>query len=120
MKRAIFWAFLFVVLVLMAAQAIDSNRAELTRQFAFQISLPFVGLFQAQRPMTVASYFAVCILMGAFAVMLLSLGAVIKSGGQARRALRELEECQGELARLRGRSGSETSYHSSVVVESEK
>ena len=120
MKRAILWAFFFVVLVLLATQAIDSNRAELTRQFAFQLSLPFVGTFEATHSLAVAAYFAICILLGAVAVMVLSLGAVIKAASLARQARRELEECQQELSRLRGRAGSDMSYQPSLSAGDEK
>jgi hypothetical protein len=110
MKRAIVWAFLFVVLVLLAAQAIDSNRAELTRSFAFQIAFPLVGAYQTTAELTVAAYFVICVLLGAGLTALLSLAAVIKAELTARRLQRELRICQDELDRLRGPAHDDDVY----------
>ncbi|MDP8221984.1 MAG: LapA family protein [Candidatus Lernaella stagnicola] len=111
MKRVVIWAFLFVVLVLLVAQAIESNRDELTRTFPFKFQVPFTDtMFQTAAQLSVASYFAICFVGGGFLVMLLSLVAVIKSNRIAKRSRRELEDANDELERLRGPAEDDEVY----------
>jgi hypothetical protein len=118
MKRAVVWAFLFLVLVLLVAQAIDSNRAELTREFAFKFKVPFAGdVWQSKSGLKVAEYFVVSMLIGGFMVMVLSLGAIIKANRLAKRAQLELEDCRAELARLRGPAEDDEVYQSDRLQE---
>jgi len=112
MKRAIIWAFVFIVLVLLTAQAIDSNRAELTRSFAFRIDLPFIGLYQSTLDLSVAAYFGLCIILGGLVVMILSLGAVIKANLAVRQLRRQLQDAKAELTRLRGPAEDDEAYKS--------
>lgn len=118
MKRAVIWAFLFIVLVLVVAQAVESNREELTREFAFRFQMPFTGqAYQLAGSLSVASYFTLCLLLGGFLVMLLSLGAVIRANRLAKRARRDLEDCQAELSRLRGPAEDDEVYQSSALED---
>jgi len=118
MKRAVVWAFLFIVLVLLVAQAIESNREELTREFAFKFNMPFTGeMLQLSSSLSVASYFALCLLLGGFLVTLLSLAAVIRANGLAKRMRLELEDCRSELARLRGPAEDDEVYQSARLNE---
>jgi len=117
MKRAIIWGFLFVILVLLTAQAIDSNRDELTRSYPLRISLPFIGTYQTTVAPTAASYFVICLLLGGFVVMAFSLRAVMRANRLARLAQQEAEELRIELARLRGPAEDDEVYAAPMSPE---
>jgi hypothetical protein len=110
MKKAIVWAFLFVILVLLVAQAIDSNREEFSRAFPLKMSLPLIGVYQTEFELSVAAYLALAVIVGAGAVALLSLSAVVKAGLEMRRARRELAASRAELSSLRGPAEDDPVY----------
>ena len=114
MKKAIvIWAFLFLILVLLTAEAINSNRTELSRVFTLKLNLPFGYAYETIYAPNVAEYFGMCILLGGFVVMILSMGAVLHAHREAKRARRELEEAQAELRRLRGTAENDEVYQTS-------
>lgn len=117
MKKAIVWAFLFIILVLLTAQAIDSNRTELTRDFAFRLELPFIGTYETAISPSIATYFVFCILLGGFVVMVFSLAVVIRANRQARLARREAEELRDELEQLRGPAEDDEVYQASTNMD---
>jgi hypothetical protein len=119
MKRAlvILGAFCIVVLILLGVQAIDCNRDELTHRFAFYLSLPLLGTFKTRIDFSVAEYFAFCVLGGALAVTLLSLGSIFRSSREAGRARRELADCRAELTRLRGPAEDDIVYRPASTAE---
>ncbi len=116
MKRAVIWAFLFVVLVLLVAQAIESNRDELTREFALKFDIPFTdATYQTATLLSVAGYFALCLVFGGFLVAVLSLAAVIKANRLAKRVQLDLEDARAELDRLRGPAEDDEVYQAAQL-----
>jgi len=121
MKKAIvIWVFLFLILVLFTAQAIDSNRKELTHRFPLRFDLPFGGTYETVYAPNVIEYFGLCILLGGFVVTVLSFGAVWRSHRQAKAAGREREETDSELRRLRGPAENDEVYQSSFGADERK
>ena len=111
-KVFVIWAFLFLMLVLLTAEAIDSNRAELTHRFSLHLNLPLGQAYETAYAPNVAEYFGLCILLGGAAVTLLALGGLLRAHHQVRVAKRALEEAQAELRRLRGPAEHDEVYQS--------
>lgn len=126
MVRKIFWAFLFLVLVILTTLVYLSNETELSHKFALGIDVPLTGnevagevqmRFQTSIVPSVAAYFAICLLLGGFLVMILSLAVVFQAKRAVKRAHREIDDLRFELNRLRGPAEDDEVYQAPASID---